>query len=542
VGNLPEQVEKLIFPFAVTPKDRLMPFTKDMEMAAIFYLAETDRKKGEGRVLKKTAEKLAFTAETCYPLWMIPWNGRILLFDGLNLTSHIFSYDIIPDFKAFSADVHASFKSREAYIASLTQNTNYFQHFAGKEERTVDGLIIDPKFMEDFMNYLPEAKDIKKIRTTKAFLSPALETSEISACIQELSNLRDNLNDEIAGLEKTMKLLSWKTKKQVKALQAEMKKTIDNFDQKIIKIRPRVMAKIKKIQERRDKDVTRISRSYDRKLRSLHKNRVKLEKTIERLTKNIERCEADIKVYRDHEDEVVELQLTKKLDETKKRIPILQKQSKDLDKQIANVNDAKKIEISRARVSSDDKIEEAMKDLRELEASKEARIILEQRALETLEEMTTSIINEIHAMIKTKEGALNEVENMGSPGEKEKSTLIYIPTYFVCYETNGKKRYVVYPPSIVGSMGIRTKLKGVFSTKMKSFLQPRSQVIAAFLDQLVDLISENPVFEKEIIEAGMEASILQIEEFRGSILKGLRELRDGNWISKDEYEYLCKQL
>jgi hypothetical protein len=82
----------------------------------------------------------------------------------------------------------------------------------------------------------------------------------------------------------------------------------------------------------------------------------------------------------------------------------------------------------------------------------------------------------------------------------------------------------------------------VFSTKMKSFLQPRSQVIAAFLDQLVDLISENPVFEKEIIEAGMEASILQIEEFRGSILKGLRELRDGNWISKDEYEYLCKQL
>ena len=537
-----KQVEKLIFPFAVTPKDRLVPFTKDMEMAAIFYLAESDRKKGEGRVLKKTAEKLVFIAETSYPLWMIPWNGRILLFDGLNLTSHIFSYDIIPDVKAFSADTHASSKSREAYCASLTQNTNYFQNFAGKEEKTVEGLIIDPKFREDFMGYLPEAKDVKKIRTTKAFLSPALETSEISVCIKELSSLRDNLTDEIASLEKSMKFLSSDTKKQVKALQAEMKETINNFEQKIEKVRPKVMAKIKKIQERRDKEVTRISKSFDRKLRSLHKNRVNSEKTIERLTKDIERHEANIKVYREYKDEVSELQLTKKLDKTKKRIQLLQKEIIDLGKQIENVEDTKKIEVSRARSSSDDHIEEAMKDLRELEAAKEARIIMEQRTLETLEKMTASIINEIHAMIKTKEGALNEIESMGTPGEREGSALVYIPMYLVCYETNGKKRYYVYPPSIVGSMGIKTKLKGVFSAKIKSFLQPRSLVIAALLDKLVDLISENPVFEKEIIKAGMEASILRIEELRGAILKGLRELREGSWISKDEYEYLCKQL
>jgi chaperonin cofactor prefoldin len=542
VGNLPEQSEKLILPFAVTPKDRLIPFTKDMEMAALFYLAETDRKKGEGRVLKKPAEKLTFIAETCYPLWIVPWNGKIMLFDGLHLTDHVFSYDIIPDVKTFNTDSQASSKSREAYCASLNQNANYFQDFTGKEERTVDGLITDQKFMEDFMEYLPEAKDVKKIRTTKAFLSPALDTSEISVCMKELSDLKDDLTDEIASLEKSMKRLSKDTKKQVKALQNEMKENMENYDKKIEKVRPRVMAKIKKIQERRDTEVTRISRGYDRKLGSLHKNRVKLEKTIERLYKECERCEADIKVYREHGDEVAELQLAKKLDETRKRIPVLQKEIKELDKQIANVDDTKKIEVSRARVSPDDRIEEAMKDLRDLEAAKEARSMLDQRALETLEEMTTSIINEIHAMIKTKEEALNEINSLGIPGEREKSALVYIPTYFVCYETKGKKRYVVYPPSIVGSMGIRTKLKGVFSAKMKSFLQPRSQVIAAFLDQLVDLTNENPVFEKDIIEAGTEASILRIEEMRGSVLKGLRELRDGSWISKDEYEYLSKLL
>ena len=540
---MPEQIRKLILPFAVAAKARLRPFTKDMEMAAIFYLAESDRKKGEGRVLKKPTEKLAFIAETCYPIWMIPWNDRILLFDGLNLTNHSLSYDIIPDIKAFNTDIQASSKSREAYGASLSQNTSYFQNFAGKEEKTIDGLIIDPKFMQDFMAYLPEVEDIEKIKTTKAILSPALDESEVSACIEELSDLRDTLIEEIANLEENMKLLSKETKEHVKALQAEMKETTDKFDREIEKVKPKVMEKIKRIQERRDKEVTRISRGYDRKLRSLHKNRVKLERTIERLTTDIERYEADIKGYRDREDEIAELQLTKKLEETNKKIPILQKEIKDIYRQIENVEDTKKIEVSRARSRPDDRIEEAMKSLRDIEAAKEARIILEQRELASLEEMTASIINQISAMIKTKEGALSEIDSIGTPRKRGKYALVYLPIYFVCYETNGKKRYVVYPPSIVGSMGIKTKLKGIFgANKMKSCLHPRSQVIAALLDRLVDLTHENPVFEKEITEAGIEASILRTTELRVGVMKGLRDLRDENWISKDDFQYLNKLL
>ena len=42
---MPKDIKKLILPFAITGKDRFKPFTKDMEMAAMFYLAERDRKK-----------------------------------------------------------------------------------------------------------------------------------------------------------------------------------------------------------------------------------------------------------------------------------------------------------------------------------------------------------------------------------------------------------------------------------------------------------------------------------------------------------------
>ncbi len=540
---MPKKIRKLILPFAVAAKDRLKHFTKDMEMAAIFYFAERDRNKGEGRVLKKPEEKLAFIAETCYPIWLIPWRGRTLIFDGLEFTNPSISYDVLPDVKAFDNDVQASSKSREAYFAALSQNASYFQNFAGKEGKTIEGLITNPKFTQDLIVYLQDAEEIGKGATTKAILSPLLDESEVSVSIDELSELRDKVKEEIKNLSRSMKLLSKGTREQVKALQAEIKETIKEFNKRIKKVKPKVMEKIKKIQERRNEDVTRIAKKYDRKLRSLHQNRVRIERTLERLSTDIERIEADIKGCRERKDEAGEFQLTQKLDEIKKRLPVLDKEIKGIDRNIENVEDAKKIEVSRARSKPDDRVEEAMKALRDIEAAKEARIRMEHQELASLEEMTSSIIKQIDAMIKAKEGALNEIDSIGALERRRKYALVYLSVYFVCYETEVGKRYVVYPPSNVGNMGIKTKLKGVFGAgKMKSFLQSRSLAIATLLDRLVDLTQENPVFEKEITEAGIKANILRTTELQVGIKKGLTELRDEGWISENEFQILNERV
>ncbi|MHC3129546.1 MAG: hypothetical protein IBV52_05660 [Candidatus Bathyarchaeota archaeon] len=540
---MPKRIRKLILPFAVAGKDRFKAFTKDMEMAAIFYLAERDRKKGEGRVLKKPEEKLAFIAETCYPIWLIPWRGRTLIFDGLEFMNPSISYDVLPDVKAFDNDIQASSKSREAYCAALSQNASYFQNFAGKEGKTIRGLITNPKFTQELIGYLQDAEEIRKGASTKAVLSPLLDESEVSASIDELSELRDKVEKEIKALSRSMKLLSKETREQVKALQAEMKATTKEFDQRIKKIKPKVMEKIKKIQERRNEEVTRIAKKHDRKLRSLHQKRVRTERKLERLSTDIERIEADIKVARENKDEAGEFQLTQKLDKIKKKLPVLDKEIKGIDREIENVEDAKKIEVSRARTKPDDRVEEAMKSLHDIEAAKEARARLEQQELASLEEMTSSIIKQIDAMIKTKEAALNEIDSIGALERRRKYALVYLSVYFVCYETEVGKRYVVYPPSNVGSMGIKTKLKGVFGAgKMKSFLQSRSQAIATLLDRLVDLTQENPVFEKEITEAGIKANILRTTELQVGIKKGLTELRDENWISENEFQILNERI
>ena len=540
---MPKDIKKLILPFAITGKDRFKPFTKNMEMAAMFYLAERDRKKGEGHVLKKTEEKLAYIAETCYPIWLIPWRGRTLTFDGLEFTNPAISYDQLPDIKTFENEVQASSTSREAYMATISQNISYFQNFAGKEGKTIHGLITNPNFTSDLMEYLQDAAEIGKKVATKAILKPLLDESEVATSIGELADLRDILEDEIKALGRSMKLLSKGTKEQAKSLQVEIKKTTKEYDQKLRKLKPKVMAKINKIQEKRNEEITRVSQKYDRKLRAFHQQRIRAERDIERYSSDIERIEADIKVARDNKDEAGEFQLTRKLDEIKKKLPVLEKEIKKIDKEIENVEDAKKITVSKVMAKPNDRVEEAMKCLHDIEAAKEARTRMEQQELASLEEMTASIIKQIDIMIKAKKAALNEIDGLGTTEKRRKNSLVYITIYFVCYETDGEKRYVVYPPSSVGSMGIKTKLKGVFGAgKMKAFLQSRSQAMTTLLDRLVDLTQENPVFEKEITEAGTEANILRTTELKEGIKKGLSELKDEGWISETEFQILNERV
>ncbi|MBT8172396.1 hypothetical protein KJN74_05955 [Candidatus Bathyarchaeota archaeon] len=531
-----KQNNRVILPFAIPAKDRIKIFTKDMEMAAIYYLAERDRKKGEGRVRKKPEEKTVFIAETCYPIWLVPWKGRTLLFDGLEFTNQSMYNDIIPDTKAFETDIIASSKSRESYIASISQNISYFKSFSGKEEITIEGLITDPDFVQDLTNYIVEGKDYETIKTSKAFLSPMLDENEVATSIDKLSTIRDTIEQEIKNLGKSMRLLSKISRDKAKTLQSELRKSRKIFDQKISNIKPKLMLKIKKIQEKRDEDIIRISKKHTLKLRSLHKNRINAERTIKRLEAEMERIEAGIKVCRDRKDEPNEFQLSKKLDVIKKKIPILNKEIKEIDRKLENVEDEKKIEISQTRIKPDDQIEEVMKTLHNLEAAKEAKTRLDEQELVSLKEMTSTIIKDIDTMIKEKENALNELSHIGSQEIRKKQTISYLPVYFICYETEEGKRYVIYPPANVGSMGIKAKLKGAFgSGKMKCLLQCRSQTIATLLDRLVDLTQENPVFEKAITEAGTKASILNSPQL-AAIRRGIIELKNEGWISENEVQ------
>jgi hypothetical protein len=537
---------RFVLPFAVSAEDRVKAFTKHMEIAAIFTIAESGRKKGEGHILKKPDEKLVFIAEACYPIWLISWGGATLLFDGLGITSHTLSCDMVPDIRAFNKDIRSA-KRCEAYSAFLSRNVTYFKDFVGKEEKTVEGLIASPDFIQDFRVYLSGAKETEKPLVAKTVLSPIVKESEISASVKELSELEAKINGDIKNLDASMKLLSNTTNERVKAVRKQIKEVRRKFAKKIEKVKPRVARRIQQIREKNNKKIASESKRYEKRLRVLHRDQVKLEKMQERLKGQINRCEIRIKSCRRRKNKRSETQWTLKLKRIKKNLQAVERKIKVTVNKIGKLEASKKFETSELRLECDKRVERAAKILRELEASREAEIRVKRQKITShvpaLKDTTSLIINQMNEMVKSKKAALIEFDRISMPRKKKAITLVYLPFYLARYEREANKRYVVFPPSIVSGMGMLTKLKGVFGVaRLKAFLELRSKAITVFLNQLVPLIQKDSMFEKEVTEAGIQNSVLRIKESRIGIKRGLEELKNEEWISRSDFQTLGKLL
>jgi len=543
VENLSKEVVRHFLPFVVPAEDRKEAFTDEMETAAVFCLAESDRDKGGGVIFKRGPEELTFVAEAYYPLWLVPWIRKTLFFDGFGLTTHTLSYDVLPDTQVFVNEAKGSSETREAFSAFLSEHVNYFQNFVGKEEKTLEGLITSSDFVQGLISYLPKVEAIKEPIVDKVILSPTLNEDEISSFLQELTSLQTALDGDIENLHQAMKLVSELTKKQVKGLRLEINTTKGEFDKKIEAVKPSVMEETCKIRGKYDQEITDVSRKFEQQLQTLHQERVKTEQTNRRLSAEINRFETERKACKLRKDETGELHWKQEIEEHKTELSALEKSINDLDKKIEEANAAKTLEISKLRAEYDAKVEAAKGELRELEASREAEVRLVEQEIEKLEGSSSTIVDQIHKLLELKRASLNEFEGMGIVEKRRGYALVYLPFYVACYQKELKKRYVVYPPSMVGGMSVLTRLKGIFgAAKIKSLLQQRSKSITNLLNQLTSLISQNPVFEKEIDDAGIRANILRTKESRLRIEKGLGELKNEGWISESELQAFSESL
>jgi hypothetical protein len=543
VANMTTKSRKLVLPFATPAEDRKKEFTGEMEKAAVFCLAEMERKKAGILKRKGGGEELLFATVFYYPMWLIPWKGRSLLFDGLGITKYELFYNILPDVKTLTNDIQVSAKTREAYSAFVSDRINFFKSFIGEKEKVVEGLVSNPQLNEDFAVYLKEARAIRKPLVEGAVLSPALDESKLSSIIQDLSNHRTALKDEIANLREAMKLLSSTTEKRVKSIHGTIKETEKEFDEKITDLESSLTKKTSRIRKRYDKEITTRTKEIESNLHRLHQERVKLEKTVQNAAAKIKRCEAEIRSCRLNKDEAGELRWREELENGRKKISTLEKRIIELDKEIEDATAAKKQEVLKLRSECDEKIEEAMRVVRDSEAARDAKIRMSKQTIESLEDSTKTIVDQMDNLIEAKRATLVKLKGMGILKRIRKYGLVHLPFYLVCYQKKLENRYDLYPPSVAGSMGILTKFKGVLGVKKaKSILEPRSKAVKTLLDGILPFVEQNPVFGKEIVDAGIEANILRTKDLRKRISKGLEELQEEGWISESEFQTFSESL
>ena len=536
-------IARLMLPFAVPNENRKEPLTKEMERAAAYCYAELERAKGGGILLKQPAEEITFVALAGYPFWLVPWNKLTLLVDGLNTMRHTIAYKAIADPDAFKDDMVRSSKSLEPYIEFLLEKINYYQPGSGEESFVLNGLAGNTDLLSEFNAYLTEASEAATQSLNIAMLPPAVDESAASNLQQELEKARTRFQHEAAAFYENMKLLNKTTNSFTKNIRASIKAVKEKAAGEIAKIEEVVTPKVRLLQQEYDSNVVSVTGNFEKQLLPLHKDKAKLEKMMEQTKAKIERAKIEAKTSDSRKDTAGKARWKDKLKEHKKELSDLEARIKDVDTKIREMEQNRSAEIFRLKSENEAKIGEAKKDLLELESSRDAQIQVHQQKLDRLKEYTAAITVQIDAAAKLREADILELERVGIQQKSDREALVYVPFYVVCYRSQNGMRFTVIPPSLAGSVGLSTKLKGALGmAKVKQLLTPRFKATSSLLLNLPNYAGQRPVLQRQLYEAGVENDLLRMESSREGIRNGLVQLRAEEWLSEKEYETFVQSL
>lgn len=533
---------KILLPFATLSDVGDVPFKSEVERAAIFCLAEIDRKKGGGRIRKKTPEKISLLSKVYYPFWLAPFHGTCLLLDGLNLSTYSISWMRIPDVDAFLNDMNQGKLTSQLYATFLSNHFNYFESPTAHEEKVVKGLVSDLEFSREFINYLKDSTIADRPVIDGVLVSSSYDENQISEHIKELEDFRSEAVRELANLNEAVKSLNTKTQEFVARLQEEIKIVEQTYAGKIETANSTFATKKEQIAKEYSKRLTLLSNYSDKELEEQHKKSFKLEKTKEELNAQIKHIESEIRTATVNKDfELVERWKGKKI-ELRKQIPDIERSIRNLNAKIEDVESKKKNDIFNLTQENNLKINEARKDVREVEASRDAAKKIHQDEMEKMDNSTSNIISKIDKLAKIRESLIAQFEGFGIRQEGTILSQIYMPFYLLRYQTLSNSRYSFVAPSLVRTLDLNARLSAIGKKKISLLLQSRSQKIEFMLNRFLELMENNIAFSRDINEACSKVSLIGSKVWSESISLGMNELRANGWLSNEEIQYFSQAL
>jgi hypothetical protein len=532
------EVGKFILPFSVLSERRRKPFTSDMEIAAVFSIAELDRKKGGRIVLKRSKEKITFIAKIGYPLWLFPFCGKVILFDGLNVFDYTLQYALISNVEHLVEILKDSSKTLETHLVFLVDHANYFGAPVKEKSLLLKGLISNPEFLREIDSYRREATEVEDLSTNMGLLSSTIDESILLPITHELADLSSSFEKDIKFLNTCMELLNKATQTFLKELHNNVKAVREEFAVKLTEEEEIVAPKVNALRHEYDKKTIESAKNFESKQLPLHTEKLKLEKSKEDVTSEIMQYNLEAKTHADLDDSIGKQKWNQQSNDAKRKLSSILDRLKANKKALEDLQKQRTSKASELKSELEAGIKEARKNLVEIEASRDAKILIIRQEMQKLENQTKALRDEIGRTKVVREENLAQFEKFWLKPESEKlnKALIYVPFYIVCYDSEKKKRYLVLPPSLVGAIDISTKLRSALGrARVKALLVPRFKAITSLADTIQLENQRNCIFEKELKEIGKENNILVMNSAREEIEKGLLNLRNQGWLSDKDY-------
>jgi len=511
-----------------------------MERAAILCLSEAKRKKPG--ILTGSSEKISCIAKLYYPFWGMPWNGRCILIDGLDMFSSKIKHDGIPDVLMFTEDLNKSSSSFNLFLEVLKQHSKTFQRFTSSKELHLKGIVNKSLMLKPLTVILNEDEKISKEDNSEAvFVPPIISEVKAEERAQEFIDQWNILNSEIDSLHYAIEVLNEKTEHHKEKISAEIEEIHKDYDLRISRTKKLVDRKVKSLVKEKEKTESRIERVYKRRLEKILKEKDRLKLKIDRLNVSLREAEK----RRKRQIRRYPKRSTTRIDNTivkyRNEIRILKKKIAEIAKLEAEIrretqNKLKEIEEKYRAV-----IAEELEKLKILEEARKLEVSEKSELMSQMDQASSAIESQLRELIAEKIKEIDNLENKAIPAEVEETSLIGIPFYLTIFESSRRVRAEIYPPMVArNSIGTIQKIKRMFfsfslESRMEILLNPRfPELNREIFLKLEKKIKSNFTFRELMFETAKSNNLLGSSKFMNSVAKGIEELEEEGWINNNE--------
>ena len=514
-----------------------------VEAAAVFAVAEFERSRGGGLITRQPEEKLVYLIKTGYPLWLFPKNNSALVFDGLGNASHSISYLEMPSAKNFMESLAVNSVPREKYFAFLFDHSSFFQQSTKEKQFVLSGLIVDADFKSEFNVYREEATELSA-QADVALFSPVLVESKISSLLSEFDKLQSALKEKAEKLV-GCKILVNKTKSQyLTELDYEASASKEEADAKIRAQEELVNPKIAKLKKDYKLKIKNTTKTFDKEIGSLQKQKAKAVKSIKTRARKIKLYPHEAKAQAVQNHNACEKRWKEKIKKTQKELDELKKELKNVENDIKMMSRQKGEEISKLNFGLDTEVKFAQQPLLDLEAARDAKICVFKLETEKLLNLARPVLEDLDRSVEQQKGTWVNFEGLGFKDQELKNAaLFYVPFYVACYENGSGRRFLIVPPSNIGSPDFSSKLRGAFGmSRIRDRLTPWFKTLTALIDKVQPLTKQNGMFESQLNGLAKKNNLLNDDSFMENVEKGLVTLRSEGWLSDKEKQVLSNRL
>jgi myosin heavy subunit len=533
--------------YAKEDVEREIPFSENLEAAAIACLAEAERRK-TSRFLGGEGENLRILCKLHYPIWAIPWKDGCLLIDGMAVVSGNIIHYTLPDVENFVEQLRKSTKVEELFRSVLRSHSETFAKFTSQTQTSIEGFIDDNELLLDMTAFIEDGQKeadafpANSERTTLARITRR-KTAEIR---EKIKAHHDKLRSEINGLRFAMETLDAETKMHKGKLQQELKQIQERHRADISAIKERVERRSEELNNQLIEKIDKIDSIHKEEKRKRLDEKRRQEPELLRLEQNKSEYERRKEARKQKGDTVGTARWDVRLRNTQNQVSTVKKRIRTISNSIKKSEKAtektkKEIEKNHKRTMAKER-----RKVADAENLWNSEVEKKTREMEELEQESRSIISKIEDLAQQKEEHSSEIRETAISWNRETTTLIRIPYYFVKYTVGKETRRIFRPPvRAQAHKGLVTKIrKALKSRSLKSridmLLKPRSKSLERLFVSLAKTAAKDARIRNHLDALGEPGNLLPSKAFKERIRKGLQELEAEGWIKPEEKLIMTK--